>query len=130
MEGEKQVKLKALEEDIKHFGGTLQEAAQTIINQNISNYPIFVAYEIHIGLGIELIEKSSEQSNWSFNATTLEELATKSIIVKDKLDGFRMLYKSKPPADFVCVFIVDEELAEFVFYPYKEVYLGNQKSDN
>ena len=46
----------------------------------MSNYPIFVAFDNQITLGIELLSKDQVNAQWSFNATTLEELVTKNII--------------------------------------------------
>ena len=122
-----EVKLKMLEADIKTLGEVLKDAAETIVNQNVSNYPIFVAHRYALNMGIELIDREKMNTNWSFNASTLEEVVTKNIVSRDKLDDFREIYKS--PADFVCVFVVDETMSEFVFYPYEEEIEGDAVSD-
>jgi hypothetical protein len=54
-------------------------------------------------------------------------MVTKNIISRDKLDGFRKIYKS--PEDFVCIFVIDETISEFVFYPYEEEVSGDAVSD-
>jgi hypothetical protein len=130
MDKEKQVKLRMLEADIKNFGDEFKIAAATIVNENISNYPIFVAHQYSATLGIPLLSQEESNSNWSFNATTLEELATKTIIAGDKIDNFRALYKSKSNEEYVCIFVLEEESAEFVFYPYVETNTGNRVSDD
>ncbi len=128
MEQEKKVKLKLLEADIQNFGSTLKGAAETIQTQNVSNYPIFVAHQYTVGLGIELIDRGEHSSNWSFNASTLEEMVAKNVVTSDKIDSFRAIYKS--PETFICVFVLDETGAEFVFYPYEETTIGNAVSDD
>ncbi|MGB0982991.1 MAG: hypothetical protein ACPG19_03055 [Saprospiraceae bacterium] len=130
MEKEKQVKLRMLEADIKNFGDEFKIAASTIVNENVSNYPIFVAHQYTVTLGIPLLSQEESHSNWSFNATTLEELATKNIIAGDKIDNFRSLYKSKSNEEYVCIFVLEEESAEFVFYPYTKTNTGNRVSDS
>ena len=122
-----EIKLKMLEADIKTLGELFKDAAQTIVNQNVSNYPIFVAHRYALNMGIELVERERMNTNWSFNASTLEEIVTKNIISRDKLDNFRAIYKS--PDDFVCVFVIDETMSEFIFYPYEEEVKGDAVSD-
>jgi hypothetical protein len=123
----KEVKLKMLEADIKSLGELLKDAALTIFNEGVSNYPIFVAHRYALNMGIELVDKERMQTNWSFNASTLEEMVTKNIISRENLDGFREIYKS--PEDFVCIFVIDETISEFVFYPYEEEVSGDAVSD-
>ena len=122
-----EIKLKMLEADIKTLGELLKDAAQTIFNEGVSNYPIFVAHRYALNMGIELVDRERMKTNWSFNASTLEEMVTKNIISRDKLDSFREVYKS--PSDFVCVFVIDETMSEFIFYPYEEEVKGDAVSD-
>lgn len=129
MKEEHKIKLRTLEADIRKWGNVLREAAQTVINEEVSNYPIFVAHQYSLNVGLPLIAREQSASNWSFNATTLEELATKNIIEQPKIDPFRQLYKSKPVETFVCVFVVEEDQGEFVFYPYDETHAGQAASD-
>ena len=123
----KEVKLKMLEADIKTLGELLRDAAQTIFNEGVSNYPIFVAHRYALNMGIELVDREKTKTNWSFNASTLEEMVTKNIISRENLDGFREIYKS--PEDFVCIFVIDETMSEFIFYPYEEEMNGDAVSD-
>ena len=123
----REIKLKTIETDIKKLGDVLKEPAQTITEQDISNYPIFIAHQYSLNMGIPLIDKETVGTNWSLNASTLEELATKNIIVGEKLENFRQIYKS--PQDFVCIFIVDDASTEFLFYPYEEEVAGDAVSD-
>lgn len=122
-----EVKLKMLEADIKTLGELLKDAAQTIVNEGVSNYPIFIAHRYALNMGIELVDREKMKTNWSLNASTLEEVVTKNIISRDNLDNFRSIYKS--PDNFVCVFVIDETMSEFVFYPYEEEVKGDAVSD-
>ncbi len=128
MDKDKEIKLRTLEADIKRIGASLQEAAETIINQDVSNYPVFVAHQHDVEIGIALLDKNLIGSNWSYKATTLEELVAKNIVTMERLEDFKMIYK--PPEDFLCVFVADDTGAEFVFYPYPERVKGDAVSDN
>lgn len=128
MEARIQVKLKALERDIKVLGSILRDAATTLKNENISNYPLFVAHQYRLSVGIPLIDRDIQNSNWSFNISTLEELVTKNIISNERVDPFREVYKD--PEQFVSIFVIDEEVAEFIFYPYEAEIQGNAASDD
>ena len=119
--------LKELERDLSKYRPMFKNATDAIIEQDVSNYPIFVAHRYALNMGIELVDRERMKTNWSFNASTLEEMVTKNIISRDKLDSFREVYKS--PSDFVCVFVIDETMSEFIFYPYEEEVKGDAVSD-
>lgn len=87
---------------------------QTIRDENVSNYPILIAFPSFTNLNIGLPIK--EEGSLSFNATTLEELAMKKIVDLDRVDGFRKLYKEKQ--DSFCIFLLEKPAPQFVFVPY------------
>jgi len=107
--------LKALEEAVQKNEEWFLQAIQTIQNEGVSNYPILVAYpnttNVEIGLAIR------ETERFSFNATTLEELAMKKIINLEKVNEFRTLFKEKK--DMFCVFLIDQPAPQFIFVPVK-----------
>jgi len=55
-------------------------------------------------------------SDWSINASTLEEFMERNIIKKELKQRFIDTYKK--PEDFMCVFVIVPEGANFVFFPY------------
>lgn len=94
----------------------LNRAIASITDQEISNYPIIVVSALPIEIGVPL----STQANleWHINASTLEELYSKNVVAKDKVDDFRALYKSKSEKQY-CFFFVEPENATFIFHPKK-----------
>ncbi len=104
-----------LEEEMSRYTKTLSEAAQIIMDQDVSNYPIFVAHHQEINIGIPLIEKEKVGGNWNFHASSLEEFVVKKIIHNDKVESFKSNFKD--PNDFVCVFVLSELGAKFVYIP-------------
>ncbi len=110
--------IKALEDEIKRFKGIFKEGAKVTIDKEVSNYPVFVAHQDEIPLGVEFVNREKSGTFWSYNVTTLEELVTKKIINTDRLDNFKRIYKD--PLKFICVFVVEQKGASFVFYPYND----------
>ena len=49
------------------------------------------------------------------SASTLEEFVAKNLIAESKVDAFRTTYKD--PEEFLCLFLIEDETAEFIFLP-------------
>lgn len=104
-----------LQSELQTVLPTLAKAADAILDQEISKYPIFALSRQSLAMGSPLIER--EAPEWSINATTLEEFATKGLIEAAKINNFRKVYKN--PEEHICLFVVEEEGATFVFLPRK-----------
>ena len=108
-----------LQEDVRPYRDKLSEAATTVRDQDVSNYPVFLAYpgeEQTIGLGIPVFEvPTSRGRSWSVHITTLEELVARQIVKNEKVDNFRQVYNSTP--DNLCFLIFTEGEARFGFVP-------------
>ena len=107
--------LVGLEKVFKPYKNKMAQAAQTIVEQDISKYPIFVAAKQTVELGIPLIPPGEIREGWAINASTLEEFYAKQLILTEKVDDFRDLYK-KHSGD-LCIFVFDENNANFIFIP-------------
>lgn len=105
-----------LEEELKPFRPLMSKAAETILDQDISSYPIFIVSQLEIQLGIPLVARDSgSKRKWFVNVSTLEELNTKNIVHNDKVDEFRKVYKD-PTLNF-CLFVLSDLGAQFIFLP-------------
>jgi tRNA A58 N-methylase Trm61 len=104
-------KLIALEQELKIYVKAMKEAAQIIIDEDVSNYPIFVAHQQEVEIGIQLIKAGDGSGVWNIHASTLEEFVSKNIIFEEKLNEFKSSYKS--PGSHVCVFVLSELGATF-----------------
>jgi len=109
--------MKALEEELQRYNGVFREVADTTMTNDVSNYPIFIAHQEPLEIGVLLIEKEQSNTFWSYRISTLEELVTKNIIQGEGLKNFKQVYKD--PLKFICLFVVEKKGASFVFYPYK-----------
>ena len=111
-------RLLILEAELKPLVPILAKAGQVILDENVSKYPVFVAHQYEMEIGIPLISKDNTRSNWNINASMLEELSAKSIIHKDKIAEF--IKNFKDPQDFVCLFVLSELGAQFVYLPINQ----------
>lgn len=102
-----------LESQLKPLIPVIGKAADTILDEDVSKYPIFAVFKNELAIGLPLIERAAPA--WSVNASTLEEFATKNLIGPDKVENFQEIYKD--PTNFVCLFVVDNGGATFIFLP-------------
>ncbi|MBP7821680.1 MAG: hypothetical protein KA010_02075 [Saprospiraceae bacterium] len=87
-------------------------AVDTLLNENVSSYPIFVMCHNDIGVGINLVNSNG----WYLSISTLEEFVTKTIIDVEKIDQFKTSYKD--PEFFLCICYLDaEEGSNYIFIP-------------
>lgn len=113
---EKESPLKSLEADLKVYSDSIKEVAIEIMAEGISLYPIFVAHQHEVKLGEMILDKDELNTNWTIQASTLEEFVEKGIIHPDKKEKFVKQFKE--PGDFMCLFVIVPEGANFIFFPY------------
>lgn len=108
-------KLMIIEKDLKKYIPVLAKASDTVRDKDVSNYPIFVVHKQEVNLGIPLIDREKMNTNWSINASSLEEFVTKNLVYEAKLEEFKKTYKD--PATHICVFVISDIGAQFIFLP-------------
>ncbi len=106
---------KAIEKALAPYQSLMEQAADTILDQEVSVYPIFIVHQLNVEIGVVLVQKEEGGAEWSIHASTLEELVTKQIIQMDKVDNFRQVYKD--PRENLCLFTLSEMGATFIFLP-------------
>ena len=111
---QKEQDLKLLEDELKPYKKLLGSVADTIMEQDVSSYPIFVIYREGIEVGIPL-DTDNIEGLWAVNASSLEEFVAKQLVLSDKVDDFKSVYKD--PTAFLCLFVVEKSGATFVFIP-------------
>jgi hypothetical protein len=112
----KESPLVSLETDLKFFNESIREVAVEIMVEGLSNYPIFIAHRHELKLGELILDRHDLHTEWSIHASTLEEFVEKGVIKEILKDRFIKTYKN--PNDYMCLFVVVPEGANFVFYPY------------
>jgi len=121
-EGDKKDKKKesplvSLEKDLDLYADSIREVAIDIIMEGISTHPIFIAHQHSVNIGEVMLNREELNKNWTIQASTLEEFVEKGIINPEKKVLFLKSYKKTE--DFMCVFVIVPEGANFIYYPYK-----------
>jgi hypothetical protein len=105
-----------LKEGLRPYRRLMAQASETIIRQDISSNPVFIAHQLHdVQIGIPLVEYKEGKTIWGVHASTLEELTAKGVIAPDKVEQFQSVFKN--PERFFCIFLVDEKGGHFAFMP-------------
>lgn len=112
----KESPLKSLEIDLRLYSESLREISVEIMVEGISEHPIFVAHQHEVALGEPVMDKEDLNTDWNINASYLEEFIERGVIKTELKQRFLDTYKS--PDDFMCVFVIVPEGANFVFFPY------------
>ena len=106
-----------LQTDIKAYHQPLGQAAETVVDEKVSNYPILVAYageDTESIPGIFVLEvPTPRELVWTINITTLEELVARQVVTQEKIDPFRKVYRDHN--DSFCFLIFDEAGGRFAF---------------
>lgn len=104
-----------LEEELSAYRDILGKAADAVVTQEVSDYPIFVVHQQIMDMGIPIVEKDGIQKKWSVNVSSLEEFVTKQIIQPERVENFKEVYKD--PEVSLCLFVLSELGANFIFIP-------------
>jgi len=112
----KESPLVSLEPDLKLFNESIREVAVEIMVEGLSNYPIFIAHQHELKLGELILDRKDLHTEWSINASTMEEFLERGVIKAVLKERFISSYKN--PHEFMCVFVVVPEGANFIYYPY------------
>jgi hypothetical protein len=113
---EKKSPLISLEKDLSFYAESIKEVAVEIMVEGISSHPIFIAHQHEVSIGEMILNKDDLNTDWTIQASTLEEFIEKGIIHPDRKEQFLKTYKK--PENFMCVFAVVPEGANFIYYPY------------
>ena len=106
-----------LQEELAAYKKALTKAAEQVRNQDISDYPIFVFHQQDVEIGVPIIHKDEVEGQWSVRISSLEEFAYKGLILENRVDDFKTVYREKDPAASFCLFVLSELGAQFIFVP-------------
>lgn len=112
--------LENVERDVKLYESYLKKVADTLLSQGVTKYPIFVLHrENSIDLGRPILLSEKQNSDWSVNASLLEEFVNKKIVRMPLVPDFKKIYKD--PRKFMCLFVISgTDEAGFAFCPYTD----------
>lgn len=113
-----QTQYRQLDKELKPYKKLMAQVADTVLDNDVSKYPLFVIHRDQLDLGVLLVDHEEGESKWSIQSSTLEVLAAKKVIGMDKVDHFRQVFKD--PQDFLCLFVLGDMGPSFVFLPREE----------
>jgi len=116
-EPKKKSPLQSLQVDLDFYSESIKEISTEMVAEGYTLFPIFIATQHEVSLGEIILDKDELDTKWSINASSLEEFIERGVIKDDKKSNFEKNYKKSE--DFMCLFVVVPEGANFVFYPYK-----------
>ncbi|MBC7424905.1 MAG: hypothetical protein H7321_00100 [Bacteroidia bacterium] len=109
--------IRTLQLDMNMFKDSLKEVSDDIIKEGFSKHPIFVAHQEDVKLGEEILNREEIGSQFTYQASTLEEFMERGIIEKSKKADFERTFKD--PSKHCCIFLVTQYGASFVFVPFE-----------
>jgi hypothetical protein len=108
--------LEAIRSDIRIIGSTMRAFSRHVIEEEISEYPVYVAYQDAVSIGKPFLSKENDHLNWHYNVSILEEFVKRGVVEKEKLDDFLETFGD--PEERACIFVILPEQGGFVFVPY------------
>ena len=111
------ITIESIEKEVEKLNEELLNYRSLVIDNQISNYPIFVFQkDSESPIGKKIIDQSKTNFEWNVFLTHLEELYHKKIVEADKIDDFKIQYKDKN--DKYCILFVSsiEEMG-FLYCP-------------
>ncbi len=118
-----EVQLQQLRAELILMKESIKETSGDIIKGGYSKHPIFIAHREDIEIGEVILDKDDMSTHWSISASTLEEFVDKGVVQADKSDYFKENFKD--PKEFICMFVIHDTEARFVFIPYRATALDN-----
>ncbi len=109
--------LEAIRSDILIIGPTMRAFSQHVINEEISQFPVYVAFQDVVSIGKPFLTKENDHLNWHYNVSILEEFVKRGVVEKDKLEDFIETFGD--PEERACIFVVLPAQGGFVFVPYE-----------
>ncbi|MFZ4862289.1 hypothetical protein ACL9RF_08890 [Sphingobacterium sp. Mn56C] len=114
---EKPSPLQSLKLDLDFYSESIKEISTEMVAEGYTLFPIFVAHQHEVSLGEVILDRSELGTNWSVNASSLEEFVDRGVIEEAKKARFEKNFKKAN--EYMCLFVIVPEGANFVFYPFK-----------
>lgn len=108
--------LESLYNDFEKVKESLRFVARKVIEEEISEFPIFVASHEWVEIGKPIFNREEIELNWFFFVSFVEEFEKRKLILRAKLKDFKDTYNDAEVK--ACIFLITETEAQFIFVPY------------
>ncbi len=105
-----------LQQDFRQHGSLFQELAEEVLRSGVTRYPVLVATEMHIGLGVPTPVNRASGAAFDYRLSFAEELIHKGVIQPDRSEAFKLQHRNA--LGRACVLLVQATESRFVFLPY------------
>lgn len=123
--------IESVRNDVARIGEDLRLIAQRVIEEGISEYPVFIAAQDHVDIGKPVFDRDEVQLNWFFFASVLEDFVKRGIVARDRIRQFKRAYDD--PMEKACILVLTPEDIRFIFVPYDieadDTDIGNMDAD-
>lgn len=110
--------LKSLKLDLDFYKESIKEVATEMMAEGYTLHPIFIAHQHEVNVGEMLLDKNELNTQWTIQVSSVEEFLERGLIKEERKTNFIKSYKNAN--DFMCLFVIVPEGANFVFYPYAD----------
>ncbi|MDZ4749276.1 MAG: hypothetical protein SH808_12375 [Saprospiraceae bacterium] len=111
----KEVYLEQFAEEVNHYHGLMQEAFEGVIDEGVSNYPVFIFHQQEVSVGLPIVDRHQIAGEWSVNISTLEEFYIKGLVVIEKVEEIKAKIIGHPPQ--YCCLVLVEGKGSLIFLP-------------
>ena len=118
MKDDQDIYLRQFGEDIEHYHALLQEAFTGVIQEGVSNYPVFIFHQQDVNVGLPIADRAQVAGNWSVNISTLEEFYIKGLVTIEQVEEIKTKILGQPPQ--YCCLVLYEEQGSIIFLPRHE----------
>ncbi|MBK9449287.1 MAG: hypothetical protein IPN95_07690 [Bacteroidetes bacterium] len=109
--------LEAIRNDIRIIGPMMRSFSTHVINEEISEFPVYIAYQDPVSVGKPFLSKEKDHLNWNYNVSILEDFVKRGVVKEDKLEDFLETFGD--PEERACIFVILPTEGGFVFIPYE-----------
>lgn len=109
--------LDAIRNDLRIIGSTMRSFSMHVINEDISQFPVYIASQDEVSIGKPFLSKEKDHLNWNYNVSILEEFVKRGVVSEEKLEDFLETFGD--PEERACIFVVLPDQGGFVFVPYE-----------
>jgi hypothetical protein len=113
MSKQKDIYLERFGQNIEHYHSLMYEAFNGVINEGVSNYPVFIFHRQEVNVGIEIADRNEVIGDWSVNISTLEEFYIKGLVTIEQVEEIKKKITGNPPQ--YCCLVLSEGEGSFIF---------------
>lgn len=115
MSKEKDIYLQRFGQDINHYHALMYEAFNGVINEGVSNYPVFIFHRQEVNVGLQIADWHEIVGDWSVNLSTLEEFYIKGLVTIEQVEEIKKKITGNPPQ--YCCLVLSEGEGSLIFLP-------------